>query len=139
LHHIFILIQINFRRHQSFVPNRSGIKVDAISLRFRVDGLHDQRVCARRPAGAQLIPEFRRSGRRPTAAAELFQRQRYAIASRQSHLDRLAIGLFRAGVEAWPEQIARILIKDDPSPLEIRRDEQRADARALEQPSKAGK
>ncbi len=51
----------------------------------------------------------------------MFQRQRYAIASGHSHLDRLAVGLFRAGVEAGPKQVARVVIKDDPAQLEIGR------------------
>src|SRR5215813_4975277 len=82
---------------------------------------------------AQPCPELRRSGRSPISSAEMLQQQRCGIARGQSLLDRLSISLFRAGEEAGPEQITRIVIKNDPSQIEIGRDERDADARALEQ------
>src|SRR5262245_3112036 len=67
-----------------FIPNRSGVEVDAIAPRFSVNGLKDQRVAAHRLAGAQPIPELRRSGRSPNPFAEMLHWQRYAIADTKS-------------------------------------------------------
>src|SRR5262245_39500159 len=67
-----------------FIPNRSGVEVDAIAPRLSVNGLKDQRVAAHRLAGAQPIPELRRSGRSPNTFAEMLKWQRYAIAGAKS-------------------------------------------------------
>src|SRR5215468_4422661 len=60
-----------------FIPNRSGVEVDAIAPRFSVNGLKDQHVAAHRLAGAQPIPELRRSGRSPNTFADMLKWQRY--------------------------------------------------------------
>src|SRR5262249_35863950 len=117
-----------------FIHNRSGVEVDAITPRFSVNGLKDQRVAARGLAGAQPIPEFRRSHRSPNSFAEMLKRQQYALAGAKSQLDRIAVDVFRASEETGPDQIARVVIKDDPAKLEIGGDERYAHSRAFEQP-----
>src|SRR6266508_3919125 len=88
-----------------FIPNRSGVEVDAIAPRFSVNGLKDQRVAAHGLAGAQPIPELRRSGRSPNTFAEMLKWQRYAIAGAKSQLIRIAVDLFIAGGEDGHGQI----------------------------------